>query len=942
MNYRGKHKKFQLGGPNIDPKVVEQMNKYMSGNNGDIQSRFAPDTRVAIANDPVKIKEFKKENTKKNYQNLRRVPNLKLYGDKELQMLADKPKDQWPEHVRNSLDNLESDEQRVMMHPDFDRNRPVSEQMELNRDNSLRTRVLRGRNTFMNSSGIPIVSDIAKMVASPGSSFANMTMDAENQYVKPGLGQGLLNLGMDVLNVAPTEAGALANRGYNVVKALPELGNFIKKDVRDFVIDPILKKTVYRKDINAVKKLWNDSRYSSEEGLKRLQSAGIDPAYVDKPKLTFDVNKNSRFRDDYIGSHYNPLENKIHIDLPQIKRINKDYNLALTPKSVYEHEFGHRLQFSRRDSENFINKYDKGSIPQGKDMIRYTPDESLNLQQGLVNLKNDNSIMHPQSWDNKEYYSYDKEAYAHMREMRQDLVDKGYAKDIYDPIAGRQIIKYMKANPKDRISSFAGINEHNVSILREAMNKLPAVAPLAIGIAASQEDKAKRAFEYGGQINMRYRPQKMQTGGKPDQRDYPDYDSWAAAMDNWTRSLPNIHRIPPIVNQEPIIGLLEQSNNQLTPDSPPALSMTNIAPVPINPDKPDLLATMQIGNRLGETGQENNSGSAVNTPKPKEDPYSTLMKIGLGVRAGTLGLGLLSGAVARGRQNQYDYKQQTALGMMNPMSSGDFQPTPYRPYAQMGGNPFAYYSQYGGNLKKLIKEFSNKAQMDMGDGQLDDQGMMAKGGTYNLPDEYAHDMLRELLHMGRMGHQNFGKGTKPMRGKMQFGGTAGQQAWQAYNDKLAQNAVNNAPKPSYNFSALLKNPNADDSMYYDMAFNGMVNKEPYIMDRYAKYEKYGIPHIGNGGNDKDWKTNMDIYNREHSDYSAYKDAIEQMNRANPSILLPQRPMSMRPKKKGGLTPNKAREILHDGTAQGHPLTDKQRRYFGAMSKGNTMNYRGHK
>lgn len=44
------------------------------------------------------------------------------------------------------------------------------------------------------------------------------------------------------------------------------------------------------------------------------------------------------------------------------------------------------------------------------------------------------------------------------------------------------------------------------------------------------------------------------------------------------------------------------------------------------------------------------------------------------------------------------------------------------------------------------------------------------------------------------------------------------------------------------------------------------------------------------------------------------------------------------KKKGGLTPNKAREILHDKSVHGHPLTDKQRRFFGAKSKGNTMNY----
>ena len=43
-------------------------------------------------------------------------------------------------------------------------------------------------------------------------------------------------------------------------------------------------------------------------------------------------------------------------------------------------------------------------------------------------------------------------------------------------------------------------------------------------------------------------------------------------------------------------------------------------------------------------------------------------------------------------------------------------------------------------------------------------------------------------------------------------------------------------------------------------------------------------------------------------------------------------------KGGGLTANKAREILHHGEVHGRPLTEKQRRYFGAMSKGHTKNY----
>ncbi len=44
-------------------------------------------------------------------------------------------------------------------------------------------------------------------------------------------------------------------------------------------------------------------------------------------------------------------------------------------------------------------------------------------------------------------------------------------------------------------------------------------------------------------------------------------------------------------------------------------------------------------------------------------------------------------------------------------------------------------------------------------------------------------------------------------------------------------------------------------------------------------------------------------------------------------------------KSGGLTSNDARQILHDGEVKDHKLTDKQRRFFGAMSKGHT-NFKG--
>jgi hypothetical protein len=40
--------------------------------------------------------------------------------------------------------------------------------------------------------------------------------------------------------------------------------------------------------------------------------------------------------------------------------------------------------------------------------------------------------------------------------------------------------------------------------------------------------------------------------------------------------------------------------------------------------------------------------------------------------------------------------------------------------------------------------------------------------------------------------------------------------------------------------------------------------------------------------------------------------------------------------KGDLTPEKARKILHDGTAHGQPITEQQRKYFGAVASGSAV------
>lgn len=117
---------------------------------------------------------------------------------------------------------------------------------------------------------------------------------------------------------------------------------------------------------------------------------------------------------------------------------------------------------------------------------------------------------------------------------------------------------------------------------------------------------------------------------------------------------------------------------------------------------------------------------------------------------GTTGLlSDISGRMERGRQDQYMYENLSALGQMNPMPTDDFQP-----------NPYNLYMKKGGNLKTIMKEyqkFSNNAQMDMGDGEVDDKGMMKKGGYEIDRMLITRKILPELFYFGRMGSRKYKK-----------------------------------------------------------------------------------------------------------------------------------------------------------------------------------------
>lgn len=147
-------------------------------------------------------------------------------------------------------------------------------------------------------------------------------------------------------------------------------------------------------------------------------------------------------------------------------------------------------------------------------------------------------------------------------------------------------------------------------------------------------------------------------------------------------------------------------------------------------------------------------------PKPTRDMDQTMQNIGLAMRGVRTGLSALSGAVERGRQNRYEWMQNTALGQMNPMPTNDFQP-----------NPYSLYAKYGGNLKTIMKEHSKWTNdvkpMDFGMGPYDDKGTMKKGGSYDFDRAVVmRKIIPELLDLGRLTKSKY----RQLGGEMKKGG----------------------------------------------------------------------------------------------------------------------------------------------------------------------------
>jgi len=127
--------------------------------------------------------------------------------------------------VDKIIKQTKQDEYNIKNHPDYNPDKSITEQKGLAYDNSLRTTLLRGANKLTNT-GNDVTDFVTGMVTSPGRSFANLTTDAQKQYFNPenSVSENLTNLGLDLLEVAPTAVIGAASK---VPQAARQAGKYL-------------------------------------------------------------------------------------------------------------------------------------------------------------------------------------------------------------------------------------------------------------------------------------------------------------------------------------------------------------------------------------------------------------------------------------------------------------------------------------------------------------------------------------------------------------------------------------------------------------------------------------------------------------------------------------------------------------------------------------------
>ena len=369
------------------------------------------------------------------------------------------------------------------------------------------------------------------------------TPDAGTPAAKFDNGMTTLANGLDAAG-AVIGVGQIASTGLKFGAGLLEknIGESLLPTSIKGSLDPISR-------LEKLKQVYNDFKFNNEiKGLKKYHSEAQN--YIDNPitqqrlkdfGISEDIAKNIKAPQLTLGDHpnntnynYDVTDPTINIKLQEVRDLKGKFELPL--KTVYDHEFTHFFQDQLDNAVTYQNNtatrnlyniarqkhISDGGLPVDQKLFgdkiwgEIVKDGRLNTENykqtpSILDNIGKNLTARPDLTNTEaasyKYFNFNVEAAAHAKEMRSNMINKGYIKDHFSPIDESTITKFIAENPKDRIASFIEPTPENLVDLKFLLNKVPVVAGVtAAGAAAVQSNKklGGKIYQNGGTTNLCY------------------------------------------------------------------------------------------------------------------------------------------------------------------------------------------------------------------------------------------------------------------------------------------------------------------------------------------------------------------------------------------------------------------------------------------------------
>jgi hypothetical protein len=260
------------------------------------------------------------------------------------------------------------------------------------------------------------------------------------------------------------------------------LTNFIKSSIAP-LDEGFIMPIRYNSSIKKAMKYINEQKeyFKIPEVRAKLIEYGVDPDELQK--INFQIGNTG-------SSAYG---NRIKFDPREMKQIQK-LGVMLDERTIMAHELGHSLGFNAEKTNNvFLPNKTIKDLPINKELY----------QEVIKNKYDYASPAHQLEYFTERINKAIPESYAHLREMKQNMINTGIIKRLDEPVTEEQLIEFFSHNyktGKDRVSTF--VNKTDPKLIKFLSKELsnarilvPTIGTGVLGAGALQQEKDGGATE---------------------------------------------------------------------------------------------------------------------------------------------------------------------------------------------------------------------------------------------------------------------------------------------------------------------------------------------------------------------------------------------------------------------------------------------------------------